>query len=365
MKVLCLDMKAPYQELKKELDEAYFRFMESGWYVLGPEADNFEKEYAAFTGTEHCVGVSNGLDALTLSLRAAGIGPGDEVIVPSNTYIATWLAVSEVGAKIVPVEPELHTFNLDPDRLEAAATSRTRAVIAVHLFGTPARMEPIVKFARKHRLFVLEDNAQSQGAIYQGRRTGNLGDAGAVSFYPGKNIGAFGEAGCVTTDRAELADALRVLRNYGSRIKYHNEVIGYNRRIDSMQCAFLSVKLKKLDEWNERRRKIAALYLDGLRDVPGILLPESPVGESVWHQFVIRCDRRDQLREKLSAAGVQTLIHYPIPPHLSGAYASLGFRRGDFPIAEQLADTSISLPIGPHLKREEAEYVIDCIRRSV
>ena len=226
MKVLCLDMKAPYLELKKELDEAYFRFMESGWYVLGPETDNFEKEYASFTGTAYCTGVSNGLDALTLTLRAAGIGPGDEVIVPSNTYIATWLAVSEVGAAIVPVEPELHTFNLDPARLEAAVTPRTKAVIAVHLFGAPAQMEPIMKTARKHQLFVLEDNAQSQGAIYQGRRTGNLGDAGAVSFYPGKNIGAFGEAGCVTTSRAELNDALRVLRNYGSRIKYHNEVIG-------------------------------------------------------------------------------------------------------------------------------------------
>ncbi|MBQ9337060.1 MAG: DegT/DnrJ/EryC1/StrS family aminotransferase [Lentisphaeria bacterium] len=365
MKVMFLDMKAPYLELKKELDEAYFRFMESGWYVLGPEAENFEKEYAAYTGTKHCVGVSNGLDALTLALRAAGIGPGDEVIVPSNTYIATWLAVSEVGAKIVPAEPELHTFNLDPARMEAAVTPRTRAVIAVHLFGTPAQMDPIMASARKHHLFVLEDNAQSQGAIYHGRRTGNLGDAGAVSFYPGKNIGAFGEAGCVTSDSAELDDAVRVLRNYGSRIKYQNEVIGYNRRIDALQCAFLSVKLKKLDEWNDRRRKIAALYFDGLKDVPGILLPDSALEESVWHQFVIRCGNRDRLREKLSAAGVQTLIHYPVPPHLSGAYASLGFRRGEFPIAEQLADTSISLPIGPHLKPEEAGYVIDCIRRSV
>ena len=365
MKVLCLDMKAPYLELKKELDEAYLRFMESGWYVLGPEVDNFEKEYAAFTGSTCCTGVSNGLDALTLSLRAAKIGPGDEVIVPSNTYIATWLAVSEVGAKIVPVEPELHSFNLDPARLDSALTQKTRAIIAVHLFGTPAQMGPIMDFAGKHHLFVLEDNAQSQGAIYQGRRTGNLGDAGAVSFYPGKNIGAFGEAGCVTSNSRELDDAIRVLRNYGSRVKYHNEIIGYNRRIDSLQCAFLSVKLKKLDEWNDRRRKIATMYLDGLRDVSGILLPDSAVEESVWHQFVIRNEKRDQLREKLTALGVQTLVHYPIPPHLSGAYASLGFKRGDFPIAEKLADTCISLPIGPHLKPEEAEYVIDCIRRSV
>ena len=268
-----LDMKAPYLELKDELDAAYFRFMNSGWYVLGPEAENFEKVWADFCGTKYCVGVSNGLDALCLGLEAGGVKPGDDVIVPSNTYIATWLAISQVGAIPVPVEPSWSNFNLDPAKIEAAITPKTTAIAVVHLYGAPADMDPIMEIAEKHHLFVLEDNAQSQGALYRGKRTGHLGHAGAFSFYPAKNIGAFGEAGGVTTDDPEIADRIRVLRNYGSRIKYHNEVKGYNRRIDALQAAFLAVKTPHLDDWNARRRHVAEQYFDGLADVPEIVLP--------------------------------------------------------------------------------------------
>jgi len=356
-----LDMKAPYLELKEELDAAYQRFMNSGWYVLGPEVENFEKIFAEYCGANFCVGVSNGLDALCLCLEAGGIKPGDEVIVPANTYIATWLAVSQVGAIPVPVEPELRTFNIDPARIEAAITSRTTGIIAVHLYGTPANMDSIMKIAEKHHLFVLEDNAQSQGAVYHGRRTGNLGHAGAFSFYPAKNIGAFGEAGGVTTNDEAFADKVRVLRNYGSRIKYHNEVKGYNRRIDGLQAAFLAVKIPKLDEWNARRRNLAAQYFDGLRNLKSILLPQVELEESVWHQFVIRTENRNEIQEKLKLNGVPTMIHYPIPPHLSAAYAEMGFRKNDFPITEKMADTFLSLPIGPHMSLDECNFVIETL----
>lgn len=359
-----IDMKAPYLELKEELDAAYFRFMNSGWYVLGPEVENFERLWAEYCGTRYCVGVSNGLDALCLGLEAGGVRPGDEVIVPSNTYIATWLAVSQVGAVPVPVEPEEKTFNLDPSRIEAAITQKTSAIVAVHLYGTPTDMAPVMNIAAKHHLFVLEDNAQSQGAWYQNKRTGSLGHAAAFSFYPAKNIGAFGEAGCVTTDDPEIADRITVLRNYGSRVKYHNEMKGYNRRIDALQAAFLAVKIPHLDPWNSRRRKIAEKYLEGLRDFPGVLLPQSKLEDSVWHQFVIRTERRDALQEHLKKVGVPTMIHYPVPPHLSTAYHEMGFRRGDFPIAEKWADTFLSLPIGPHMNPEEVDIVVTAIRNG-
>ena len=341
-----LDMKAPYLELKDELDEAYFRFMNSGWYVLGPETEAFEKAFAEYCGTKFCVGVSNGLDALCLGLEAGGVKKGDDVIVPANTYIATWLAISQVGATPVPVEPAPGTFNIDPARIEEAITPRTTAIAAVHLFGVPADMAPIMEIAKKHNLFVLEDNAQSQGAIYRGKRTGALGHAGALSFYPGKNIGAFGEAGAVTTDDPGIADKVRMLRNYGSKVKYHNEVKGYNRRIDSMQAAFLAVKLKYLDEWNERRRKIAARYLEKLSGIPELELPHAALEASVWHQFIVRCDQRDELQKFLADHEIQTMIHYPIPPHLSKAYADMNFKRGDFPLSERMADTVLSLPAG-------------------
>jgi dTDP-4-amino-4,6-dideoxygalactose transaminase len=353
-----LDFVAPYEELKDELDEAYGRFMRSAWYVLGKEVEAFEQEFAAFCGVQHCVGVGNGLDALHLILRAYGIGPGDEVIVPSNTYIATWLAVSYVGATPVPVEPHPHTCNLAPERVEAALTRNTKALMPVHLYGQPADMDPLMDIARRRGLKVIEDNAQAQGARYKGRRTGSLGDAAGNSFYPGKNLGAFGEAGAVTTNDSALADRIRMLRNYGSRKKYFNECQGYNSRLDELQAAFLRVKLKRLDEWNNRRRKVAARYLANWKNLTGLAQPFVPEwAEPVWHLFVVRHPKRDAFQQNLAEAGLGTLIHYPVPPHLSGAYADGPWKRGTFPIAESLADTVLSLPMGPHLTEEQIEEV--------
>ena len=366
MKVPFLDFVEPYEELKAELDDAYFRFMCSAWYVLGREVEAFEQEFAFYCGAKHCVGVGNGLEALHLILRAYGIGEGDEVIVPSNTYIATWLAVSYAGAVPVPVEPNPSTFNLDPDRLEAAITRRTKAVMPVHLYGQPADMDPILAIARKHGLKVIEDNAQAQGARYKGRLTGSLGDAAGNSFYPGKNLGAFGDAGAVTTNDPLLADRVRTLRNYGSKKKYYNECKGYNSRLDELQAAFLRVKLRKLDEWNQRRRMIALRYQLGLQGVSDLILPVVPAwAESVWHLFVVRHRERNSLQQILTQAGVGTLIHYPVPPHLSGAYAPMKWERGSFPAAEKLADTVLSLPMGPHLSKEQAEFVLDAVTSAL
>src|SRR3954470_15148528 len=275
MKVPFLDFVGPYEELKPELDEAYFRFMRSAWYILGKEVEAFEKKYAQYCGSKYCIGVANGLEALHLVLRAYGIGAGDEVIVPSNTYIATWLAVSYADATPVPVEPDPRTPNIDPARIEAALTSRTKAIMPVHLYGQPADMDPIMAIAEKHGLKVIEDNAQAQGALYKGRRTGSLGHAAGHSFYPGKNLGALGDAGAVTTDDAALADRVRTLRNYGSKKKYYNDLKGYNSRLDELQAAFLRVKLKKLDEWNQRRRAIAELYLSRMSSSE-LVLPKVP-----------------------------------------------------------------------------------------
>ncbi len=366
MKVPFLDFVGPYDELKAELDDAYFRFMRSAWYVLGREVEAFEEEFAFYCGVKHCVGVGNGLEALHLILRAYGIGEGDEVIVPSNTYIATWLAVSYAGAVPVPVEPNPQTFNLDPDRLETAITRRTKAVMPVHLYGQPADMDPILAIARKHGLKVIEDNAQAQGARYKGCRTGSLGDAAGNSFYPGKNLGALGDAGAVTTDDPLLADRVRTLRNYGSKKKYYNECKGYNSRLDELQAAFLRVKLRKLDEWNQRRRALALRYQAGLRNAPDLILPTAPAwAEPVWHLFVVRHRDRNSLQQKLTQAGVGTLIHYPVPPHLSGAYAGGKWGRGSFPVAENLANTVLSLAIGPHLREEQAEFVMDATTSSL
>ena len=366
MKVPFLDFVNPYEELKAELDAAYFRFMRSAWYVLGREVEAFEREFADYCGVKHCVGVGNGLEALHLTLRAYGIGENDEVIVPSNTYIATWLAVSYAGATPVPVEPDAKTFNLDSNRIEAAITRRTKAIMPVHLYGQPADMDPIMTLARKHKLRVIEDNAQAQGARYKGRRTGSLGDAAGNSFYPGKNLGAYGEAGAVTTNDRELADKIRVLRNYGSQKKYYNEVKGYNSRLDELQAAFLRVKLKKLDEWNDRRRKVAAFYLAELGGKPDLTLPFVPEwAEPVWHLFVVRHPGRDGLQQKLTKVDVGTLIHYPVPPHLSGAYADGEWKRGAFPIAEELADTVLSLPMGPHLSKMQLDSVVGEVSDSI
>ncbi len=366
MKVPFLDFVQPYDELKAELDEAYFRFMKSAWYIMGKELEAFEQEFAAYCGSKYCIGVGNGLEALHLILRAYGIGKGDEVIVPSNTYIATWLAVSYTDAKPVPVEPDPKTFNLDPARVEAAITPRTKAIVPVHLCGQPADMDPLMEMARRRGLKVVEDNAQAQGALYKGRRTGSLGDSAGNSFYPGKNLGAFGDAGAVTTNDPQLADAVRMLRNYGSKKKYYNDCIGYNSRLDEMQAAFLRVKLKKLDEWNGRRRVIAENYLAKLQGAPGLTLPTVPLwADPVWHLFVVRHAKRDLLQARLTEAGVGTLIHYPVPPHLSGAYAPEGYSKGAFPFAEDSANTVLSLPIGPHLAPEQAEKVVAETLRAV
>ena len=364
MTVPFLDFTGPYEELKPELDDAYFRFMRSAWYILGKEVEAFEQEYATYCQSKHCIGVANGLEALHLILRAYGIGKGHEVIVPSNTYIATWLAVSYADATPVPVEPNPDTFNLDSARIEKAITPRTKAIMPVHLYGQPADMDPIMAIADKHGLRVIEDNAQAQGALYKGRRTGSLGHAAGHSFYPGKNLGALGDAGAVTTDDAALADRVRTLRNYGSKKKYYNDLKGYNSRLDELQAAFLRVKLKKLDEWNQRRRAIAELYQSSLPSAE-LILPRVPSwADPVWHLFVIRHLQRDSFQQALTAAGIGTLIHYPVPPHLSGAYADAGLPRGSFPIAEQLAETVLSLPIGPHLTRDQAAQVIQAVERE-
>jgi dTDP-4-amino-4,6-dideoxygalactose transaminase len=366
LKVPFLDFVGPYEELKPQLDAAYERFMRSAWYVLGKECEAFEQEFATYCGSRYCVGVGNGLEALHLLLRAYGIGKGDEVIVPSNTYIATWLAVSYVDATIVPVECDPLTYNLDPARLAAAITSRTKAIMPVHLYGQTADMGPIMAIAQKHGLKVIEDNAQAQGARYKGRRTGALGHAAGHSFYPGKNLGAFGDGGAITTDDAEVADKVRVLRNYGSRKKYYNEVKGYNSRLDEMQAALLRVKLPVLDEWNRRRAVIAKRFLEEIKPINGLVLPHVPDGmEPVWHLFVIRHPQRDVLQKKLTAAGIGTLIHYPVPAHLSGAYEDLGWKRGSFPLAETSADTVLSLPIGPHLTSHQASLVIEAVNEAV
>jgi dTDP-4-amino-4,6-dideoxygalactose transaminase len=366
MKVPFLDFVGPYEELKAELDEAYFRFMRSAWYILGKEVEAFEQEYAQYCGSKYCIGVANGLEALHLLLRAYGIGVGDEVIVPSNTYIATWLAVSYADARPVPVEPDPRTSNIDPARIESALTSKTKAIMPVHLYGQPADMDPMMDIARKHGLKVIEDNAQAQGARYKGRRTGSLGHAAGHSFYPGKNLGALGDAGAVTTDDPQLADRVRTLRNYGSKKKYYNDVKGYNSRLDELQAAFLRVKLKKLDEWNHRRKTVAERYQKALPRSNDLVLPFVPAwADPVWHLYVVKTPHRDVFQQKLTDRGIGTLIHYPVPPHLSGAYANGVWPAGTFPIAEQLANTVLSLPIGPHLTNEQAEIVIAQVTGAV
>jgi len=357
-----LDLLAPHEELREELDEAIARVISSGWYLLGDELASFEREWASYVGAGHCVGVANGLDALRLGLEALGIRAGDEVIVPSNTYIATWLAVTQVGATVVPVEPDARTYNLDPARVEAAITSRTRAVLPVHLYGQPADMAPIRAVAEAYGLMVFEDAAQAHGARYHGTRVGTGSNAVAWSFYPGKNLGALGDAGAITTDDAALADQLRVLRNYGSREKYRNEVRGYNSRLDEIQAAVLRVKLRHLDNWNARRATSAARYACELASAD-LILPEVPVwAEPVWHIYVVRSRHRDALRAHLATNGIGTLIHYPIPPHHQKAYADLGFPSDAFPIAREIAAEALSLPLGPHLTPLQQDAVIEAVR---
>lgn len=357
-----LDLGAAYRELKTEIDAAVARVLNSGWYILGAEVEAFEAEWAAYCGANYAIGVGNGLDALVLSLRAMGVTHGDEVIVPSNTYIATWLAVSQCGAIPVPVEPDPQTYNIDPLKIEAAITANTKVILPVHLYGQPADLDPILEIARHYQLWVLEDAAQAHGARYKGKRIGAHGDAVAWSFYPGKNLGALGDAGAVTTNNPELSDRILMLRNYGSRVKYVNEVQGVNSRLDPLQAAILRVKLKYLDEWNQRRQKLAQLYLTALQGT-SLVLPFVPAwAEPVWHLFVIRTPERQTLQEKLHTAGIGTLIHYPIPPHRQAAYADLDVSQKSFAIAERFAQEVLSLPISPHHSADKISCVISLLK---
>lgn len=363
MRVPILDLQPAVTELRDDFDAAYRRVMDSGWFLLGGELTAFESEYAKYVGSAQCIGVANGLEALQLVLMARGIGPGDEVIVPSNGYIATWLAVTHVGATPVPCEPDPHTYNLDPAQLAPLVTPKTKAILPIHLYGQTADMVGINAAAERDGLFVLEDAAQSHGARCHGRESGALGHAAGHSFYPSKNLGAMADAGAITTDDAGLADRLRHLRNYGCKVRYQNDYIGLNSRLSELQAAFLRVKLPHLAEWNARRRTLAARYLAQLQGVGDLVLPHVPAwAEPVWHLFVVRTARRDALQAHLTAHGVGTQIHYPTPPHLSGAYRDAGWKRGDFPIAERLAAEVLSLPIGPHHTTEQIDYVCDSVR---
>ncbi|HEV7684848.1 MAG TPA: DegT/DnrJ/EryC1/StrS family aminotransferase [Pyrinomonadaceae bacterium] len=362
MNVPFLNLKAAYTELKDELDEACQRVMASGWFILGPEVEAFEAEFAELCEAKYSFGVANGLDALHLILRALEIGSGAEVIVPSNTFIATWLAVSYAGATPIPVEPDKRTGNLDPSLIEVAITPRTKAIIPVHLYGQPADMDRINEIAAPYGIKVIEDAAQAQGARCAGRRAGTLGHAAGFSFYPAKNLGAMGDAGAVVTNDSAIADRISLLRNYGSRVKYEHELRGFNSRLDEFQAAVLRVKLRKLDEWNERRARAATYYSQSLEGVPDLDLPFVPkFAEAVWHLFVVRHPQRDALQRHLEAHGVGTIIHYPQPPHLQKAYEGLGYAAGRFPLAEAAANEVLSLPMGPHLSQAELEHVVESV----
>lgn len=347
-------------ELRGLLDAAVARVLDGGRYVGGEEVEAFESEYAAYCGTRHAVGTGSGFDALALMLKAFGIGPGDEVIVPAHTFIATWLAVSAAGARPVPVEPDALTYNLDPERVEAAITPCTRAVLAVHLYGQRANMAALSEICRRRGIWLLADAAQAHGVSAAGA------EASAYSFYPVKNLGAMGDGGAVVTNNSEIARKVRMLGNYGSREKYVHEIPGANSRLDPVQAAILRVKLAVLDEWNDRRRALARQYLEELSGLAGLVLPYvTPGSETVWHLFAIRHRERTRLAQALERSGIETLIHYPWPPHLSGAYRDAGFRRGDFPVSEHIADTVLSLPLHPHLTGAQAEEVIGAIRQAL
>ncbi len=359
MTVPFLDLAQLHRAIREPLDAAYRRVMDAGWFIMGPELEAFESEFAQFCQVKHCVGVGNGLEALHLLLRAYGIGPGDEVLVPSNTFVATWLAVTECGATPIPIEPDSRSYNMDPARLSAAITSRTKAVIPVHLYGQMADMDPIRTVAVRHGLVVIEDAAQAQGARYKGRRAGAVGDAAATSFYPGKNLGALGDGGAVLTDDSAIAAAVRRLRNYGSETKYRHDVIGYNSRLDELQAAFLRAKLAVLDDWNARRAQVADRYARLLSGTD-VTVPHVPeFADPVWHLYVVRSSRRDALKAHLERQGISTVIHYPTPPHRQLCYRSLG--EADLPVASKLASEVLSLPMSPMLGMEAVETVSQAI----
>lgn len=363
MNIPFLNFKPMHSEIEKEMTDKFTEVYNSYWYVLGKQVEEFEKEFAEYCKVKYCVGVGNGLESLTLILKAYEIGAGDEVIVPSNTYIATALAVSYVGAKPVFVEPCLNTYNINPELIEKSITKNTKAIMAVHLYGQAADMNPINEIAERYGLKVIEDSAQAHGTLYKGRKAGSLGDASGFSLYPGKNLGALGDAGVVTTNDKELADKIRILRNYGSDRKYHNLYKGVNSRLDELQAGLLCVKLKYLDKWNDDRKKIAKKYLDGIKNSKIVLPYIADYSKPNWHVFVIRTEKRNEFQKYLKENGIGTLIHYPIPMHLQPAYADLGFKKRDFPIAEKIADEVLSLPMWYGMEDEEIQYVIDKINQ--
>lgn len=359
MKIPFLDLKPSHDEIEDELIAAMKSVLASGSFIMGTELNAFESEFSKYCEVDHCVGVGNGLEALHLLLRAYDIGPGNEVLVPSNTFIATWLAVTQTGATPVPIEPDIGTHNIDPARLEAAITSRTRAIIPVHLYGQPADMDPINQIAEKHGLIVIEDAAQAQGARYKGQRAGSLGHAAATSFYPGKNLGGLGDGGAVLTSDKAIAEKVRQLRNYGSSVKYQHDVLGYNSRLDELQAAILRVKLRKLDEWNDHRRKLARTYSEKLRNTE-FVLPEIPAfADPVWHLYVVRTEQRTQLQAQLADKGIGTIVHYPTPPHRQVCYA--GNKWSELPICELLADQVLSLPIYPSMSEKHLDFVVQTL----
>jgi dTDP-4-amino-4,6-dideoxygalactose transaminase len=364
MKIPFLSFEKMNADVKQATLDSFEHFFDSGWYVLGEQVKQFEKNYALFNKTAYSVGVANGLDALIIALKTLNIGSGDEVIVPSNTYIASWLAVSYVGAIPIPVEPRMGTYNINPDLIEASITPRTKAIMPVHLYGQCCEMDTIMAIANKHHLYVVEDNAQSQGATYNNILTGSFGDINGTSFYPGKNLGAFGDAGALTTNNEWLKQRAQVIRNYGSEKKYYNQELGINSRLDEVQAGFLSIKLNHLDQWNTERNAIAQHYIQSLGNLQDLVLPTiAPNATSVFHLFVVRTSKRNQLQDFLTSNDIGTLIHYPVPPHLQEAYKSLQYKEGDFPIAEEIAHTCLSLPIFPGMTTEQIDTVCTSIKQ--
>jgi len=363
MNIPFLNFVYMHSAIKAEMAKAFEDVYDGYWYIMGKQLTEFEQAYARYNEVGYSVGVSNGLDALHLSLRALNIGAGDEIIIPSNTYIATVLAASYVGATPIFAEPDKLTYNLDPANIEAVITSKTKAIMPVHLYGQACQMEEIMAIAKKHNLYVIEDNAQAHGATYKGKMTGAWGDANGTSFYPGKNLGALGDGGAVTTNDAEIARQILVLRNYGSQVKYKNEVVGYNMRLDELQAAFLNVKLNYIAEWIAQRQLIAQWYNEALSDLAEIALPQVHKDAThVYHLYVIRTEKRDTLQKHLTEQGIGTLIHYPIPPHLQEAYSNLGLKKGQFPIAEEIADTCLSIPLWPGMTKADVETVSNAIK---
>ncbi len=363
MTIPFLDLKKINQSYEQELAAELKSVINSGWFIMGNKLSEFEKNYADFNSSEFCVGLGNGLDALILSLKALNIGKDDEVIVPSNTYIASWLAISYVGAKVVPVEPRIDTYNINVDLIEEKITSKTKAIMPVNLYGQAAELDKIMLIAKKHNLFVVEDNAQAQGAMCNGKIAGSYGHINGTSFYPGKNLGALGDGGAITTNDSELAAKVKILRNYGSQEKYYNEIKGFNSRLDELQAAFLNIKLKNLVSENEERVTIAQNYLKQLSGVGDFVLPVLANGcTSNYHLFIVRTTQRSELQKYLQENGIGTVIHYPVPPHKQKAYSEYNFDKDQFPIASLIADTCLSLPVFPGMMEEQINYICDKVK---